>query len=432
MLISRFHAIPRFGLPYTTEDFTTALLALFRNTPPPEGFGLLGDSPKFWTRSGRQALRLLLTALDLTPGSGVAVPLFTDPSLVGAIQAAGHRPVFIDVDPQFLTMDPKSLEAASGTFSAIVAVHLFGHLADVPALLAAARGAPMIEDVAHAPLSYLNGRMAGTFGLASFYSFASTKYWPAGGGGLAVVNNSTLARRVAGIVQTLSPPSPFEEFRNLIMQGAKSAVFSPRLYGIIGKPFRRWAEEWALLEPCQDLNAIQRSYAAVALRQASRFTERVTTQRKNSLRLLSHLDVPKDVVLPQERPGAMYNYHLFPVLLRDSKERAAVAAAMWENFVDTSTIYCGVVSECRRFGYRGGCPVAESVADRLITLPNYAALTGRDIDTVAQVFLSSLEACRNTQASYPVQNFGVWRPARDSGVAAPSRPRLKNVSEPGP
>ena len=58
--------------------------------PLPEAFGLLGDSPKFWTRSGRQALRLLLGALDLKPGSGVALPLFTDPSLVQ--RHRGRRP----------------------------------------------------------------------------------------------------------------------------------------------------------------------------------------------------------------------------------------------------------------------------------------------------------------------------------------------------
>jgi dTDP-4-amino-4,6-dideoxygalactose transaminase len=86
---------------------------------------------------------------------------------------------------------------------------------------------------------------------------------------------------------------------------------------------------------------------------------------------------------------------MFPVLLRDCEERTAVMAAMWTRFVDTSMIYSGVVDECRRFGYRGGCPVAESVADRLITLPNYAALTGRDIDYVAQVFLSELRAWRS-------------------------------------
>jgi hypothetical protein len=78
MLISRRHSIPRFALPYTFGDFAAALQSIFSGCPLPEAFDLLGDRPKFWTRSGRQALRLLLGALDLKPGSGVALPLFTD------------------------------------------------------------------------------------------------------------------------------------------------------------------------------------------------------------------------------------------------------------------------------------------------------------------------------------------------------------------
>jgi perosamine synthetase len=398
MLISRFYSIPRFALPYTPIDFAAALLAIFRNgPPPPPAFGLLGDSPKFWTRSGRQALRLLLSALNLKAGSGVALPLFTDPSLVTAIVAAGHRPVFVDVDPRYLTMDPTSLEGARGTFGAVVVVHLFGQMADMPALLTAARDVPVIEDAAHAPLSYLNGRIAGSFALASFYSFASTKYWPAGGGGLAVVNDSTLARKLARAAESLLPPSRLQELRNLVLQAAKATVFSRKLYGVFGKPMRRWMEKWAILEPSLDLNAIQRSYAVVASRQTSRFPQRVELQRANSLRLLSRLAFAEDVVLPQERPGARYNYHLFPVLLRDKEERSAVMAAMWDQFVDSSMIYCDVVKKCRQLGYRGNCPVAESVADRLITVPNYAALASQDIDGVAQVFLSCLQAWRNVQ-----------------------------------
>ena len=397
MLISRLYSIPRFALPYAPMDFASALVAIFCGGPPPDAFGLLGNSPKFWTSSGRQALRLLLSALDLKPGSGVALPLFTDPSLVGAIVAAGHRPVFIDVDAEFLTMDPTSLEAARGRFSALVVVHLFGQMADMPALRAAAPDVPLIEDAAHAPLSYMNGRMAGSFGLAAFYSFASTKYWPAGGGGLAVVHDATLAHKLARATDSLIPPSRLEELGNLILQGAKATVFNRQLYGIFGKPIRRWADKWALLEPRLDLNAIQRSYAAVASRQALRFPQRVERQRANSLRLLSQLTTLEDVVLPRERPETRYNYHLFPVLLRNIQERAAVRASMWEQFVDTSTIYCDVAKRCRQFGYSGTCPVAESVASRLITVPNHAILTSRDIDSVAQVFLSSLHAWRNVQ-----------------------------------
>ena len=278
-----------------------------------------------------------------------------------------------------------------GKFSAVVAVHLFGQVADMPALLAVARGVPVIEDAAHAPLSYLNGRMAGRFGVASFYSFASTKYWPAGGGGLAVVHDASLARRLAEGIRSLSTPSRSQELCNLALQAAKATVFQRRLYGIFGRPLRRWAEKWAILEPRLDLQGIQRSCAAVACRQALRFPRRVEFQRANSLQLLARLRAVEDVVLPWERPGAKYNYHLFPVLLRDRDERAALMAAMWARYVDTSRIYSEVVKEARRFGYVGGCPVAESAADRLITLPNHAALTGHDIDNVARVFLANLQ-----------------------------------------
>jgi perosamine synthetase len=410
------HPIPRFALPYTSADFGAALAATFRGAPPPDSFGLLGDSPKFWTCSGRQALLLILRALELEPGSGVALPLFTDPSLVRAIVAAGHRPVFVDIDRRYLTADPKSVQSVRGSFSALVAVHLFGQMADMPALLEAAGNVPVIEDAAHAPLSFLNGRMAGWFGKAAFYSFASTKYWPAGGGGLAIVNEELLAARLAALVDSLAPRSRLLELRNLALQGSKAMVFGPRLYGFVGRPMRRWAEKWALLEPVLDRKAIQRSYAAVACRQTSGFTDRVEMQRANSGHLLSLLPGEDDVVLPRERPGARYNYHLFPVLVRDREERDAVRDAMWRKFVDTSALYSNVVNECRQFGYRGGCPVAESVAERLITLPNYASLTGEDIESVAGAFLSSLRAYRQARRrSYPLPDSRCGEPAAIPG-----------------
>ena len=397
MNLSRWNCIPRFALPYTPGDFTRGWRAIFRGAPPARQFALFGEAPKFWTRSGRQALYLLLGALGLKPGSGIALPLFTDPSLVRAITKAGHTPVFIDIDPRYLTIDPQSLEEARGRFSAVVAVHLFGQLADMPAVMTAAGDVPVIEDGAHAPLSSLNGRIAGSFGIAAFYSFASTKYWPAGGGGLAVVNDANLAGKLADLAQMLDPSSRVRELRDLFLQSAKAVVFHRRLYGFCGRPIRRWVENWALLEPRLDRNTIERSWAAVACSQALRLPRRVEMQRANSLELLIRLGLTEDLVLPRERPGAIYNYHLFPVLLHDREERAAVMAAMWSRFVDTSMIYSNVVGEARRFGYLGGCPVAESVAERLITLPNYAGLDVKDINTVANTFLSSLQAFRRAR-----------------------------------
>ena len=157
----------------------------------------------------------------------------------------------------------------------------------------------MIEDTAHAPLSYLHGRMAGSFGVASFYSFASTKYWPAGGGGLAIVHQADLARKLGDTIRSLVPAlARCRSCAAWLLQAAKAIVFHRRLYGLFGRPMRRWAEQWALLEPCLDLKAIQRSWAAVACRQALRFPPRVELQRANSLRLLARLGAVEDVVLP--------------------------------------------------------------------------------------------------------------------------------------
>ncbi len=364
--------------------------------PLPDTLGFLGKGEKFWTNSGRQALRLLLNSLGLNPGAGVAVPLFTDLSVITAIAAAGYRPVFIDVEERYLTMDPERLEAARGKFSAIVIVHLFGQMADVPSLVTAARGVPIIEDTAHAPLSSLNGRLAGETGCASFYSFASTKYWPAGGGGLAVINDGSMARTFERLRMPFQEPSRIEAIRNIVMLAAKAVVFTRLLYPFLGKPLRRWAEQYALLEPPLNDKKIQPTHAAVARRQALRFPQRVARQRANSLRLLAGLAQIPDIVLPHERPGARYNYHMFPVVLRSAREREAMAGAMWSRHVDTSKIFFNIVEHCRRYGYHGGCPISESLAARLLTLPNYASLTFEDIDRVADAFNSSLRICRST------------------------------------
>jgi dTDP-4-amino-4,6-dideoxygalactose transaminase len=240
----------------------------------------------------------------------------------------------------------------------------------------------------------LDGHEVGEFGVASFHSFASTKYWTAGGGGLLVVHNPEVARRVANEVQLLKRQSLIDEWKNLLLQVVKAFLFHRPMYGILGIPIRSWAEKRAFLEPVLNLKQIQRPHAAVALRQAVRFRERVARQRENSLYLLSLLQGAEGVVLPWEWPGAVYNYHLFPVLMADIRERDAVAATMLNQGIDTSHLYSDSIDHSRKLGYQGGCPVAESVAARMMTLPNYASLSSRHIERVARAFLQALRQCR--------------------------------------
>jgi len=399
MPITNLNAIPRFALPYSLADTFAAVGSLFRDRiPAPDPFReLLGEGVYFWTASGRQALWLTLRALNLKPNCGVAIPLFNDLSISTAVAGAGCRPVYIDIEERTLNMDPDSLAAARGRFEVVVVGHLFGNVADLKRIRQAAGSAPLIEDTVHAPLSRLDGRDVGHSGVACFHSFASTKYWPAGGGGLLIVRDTPLACRVREEVRVLQRQSPAAEWKNLFLQTAKAIVFSRALYGVAGLPFRAWAESRAILEPALSFKQVQRHQAAVAIRQALRFRERVRRQRENSLYLLSLLERAEDIVLPREWPGAQYNYHLFTILAADTKERNAIAATMLRHGVDTSRIWHNIVDHCRRLGYTGGCPAAESVPGRMMTLPNYASLSRKDMDRVARVFLSALREHRSNR-----------------------------------
>ncbi len=403
--MNSLHTIPRFAVPYGIGDCCTAVGAQLEWSPKSaDAFRLLlGHRPMFWTSSGRQALWLMLRAMRLPAGAGVAVPLYCDGSMHTAIVAAGLEPVWVDVDQRTLTMDPDSLARVRHQVSAILAVHLFGHLADMDRILKVADGIPVIEDTAHAPLSFYDDRLAGTMGVGCLYSFASTKYWPAGGGGLVILNDGDLALRVARDAARLRPVGLFAELRNIMGQAAKSALFHRRVYGMFGHPLRRSAEPHALLEPCLNTKAILKGQAAVAVRHAEVFPERVELQRRNSLRLLWRLGTVEHTVLPREPQQCRYNYHMFPVLVANREERDAVAAAMLRRGVDTSRIYCDIVEQAEDLGYRGGCPVSESVADRILTLPNYASLAARDMDRVAAAFLESLAEVRRAREASAAQ-----------------------------
>jgi len=351
----------------------------------------------FWTSSGRQALWLILRSLELSPGAGVAVPLYADGSVAPAVRAAGYQPVFVDIEEQTLTLDPASVARKRSQLSAIVVLHFFGHVARIDQLLEVAGLIPLIEDTAHAPLSFFAGQMVGTFGVACFYSFASTKYWPAGGGGLAAVNDPALAEKVAAEARRLTAPSFIDEFCNPFVQASKAMVFRRPIYGLVGRSTRPRAERYELLEPSLSSEAIGRGSAAAAIRQVATFARLVERQRANSLQLLDRLRGVEGIVLPWERSGVSYNYHLFPVLLADEEEKKAVMAGMLERHVDTSQNYFDAVPLARRLGYRGGCPVSERVASRMLTLPNYAANSSADVDRVASVFLESLKSHRRLQ-----------------------------------
>ncbi len=149
--------------------------------------------------SGTAALELVLRALAIGVNDEVIIPANACAAVAMAVIASGAMPVLADVD-QSLTLDPRSVsEHLTGQTRAVIAVHQYGTVADLPAIAAAAGPAVVIEDCAQAAGATVAGGFVGGVGAASVFSFCSGKPISAGEGGLVSTDRADLAARVRRI-----------------------------------------------------------------------------------------------------------------------------------------------------------------------------------------------------------------------------------------
>ena len=150
--------------------------------------------------NGTDAIVLSLEALGIGRGDEVITTAYTFYATAEAIARVGATPVFADIDPATFNLDPQAAEAVvTERTRAIVAVHLYGQPADMPALreVADRNGLALIEDAAQAYGACVDGRGAGSFGDLGTFSFFPTKNFPAmGDAGMVVSSSADLAERV--------------------------------------------------------------------------------------------------------------------------------------------------------------------------------------------------------------------------------------------
>ncbi len=180
--------------------FELEVAALLHGAPAPVG--------ALTCASGTDALHLALRALGVGPGDVVVTSAFSFFATAGAILLAGARPEFVDIEPASFNLDPKALAQAlarpldrahEGRIAAILPVHLYGEVADMPKILAlaGARGIPVVEDAAQAIGAERDGRSAGAWGAAGCFSFYPTKNLGAmGEGGLVTSHDPALLERL--------------------------------------------------------------------------------------------------------------------------------------------------------------------------------------------------------------------------------------------
>ncbi|HWO94582.1 MAG TPA: DegT/DnrJ/EryC1/StrS family aminotransferase [Dehalococcoidia bacterium] len=311
--------------------------------------------------NGTAALHLALLARGIRPGDEVITVANTFVATAEAIVQAGARPVFADIDPETMNIDPAEVERRiTPRTTAIVAVHLYGRVAQMDALLDIARRyhLALIEDACQAHGASFNGRPAGTIGDAGCFSFYPTKNLGGiGEGGMILTADRHIALRAASLRDhgqsvRYHHAALGYNYRMSELQAAALSVLLPELY--------RW-------------NA-RRSMAA------ERYAARLAGA---------------DLVLPSVEKRDNHVYHLYVVR---SHQRNELRSHLAERGIQTAVHYPIPIHLQPAFAdYSEGpdsLPHTEAATSKILSLPMHPTIAAEEVDAVCDAILdfdSSLE-----------------------------------------
>ena len=297
--------------------------------------------------NGTDALALALRALGVGPGDEVITSPLSAAFSALAILMAGARPVFADIHPDRLTMDPSATEAViTSRTKALMPVHLYGQPADMPSLmrLAQQHSLAVVEDCCQAHLATCAGRPVGSFGQAAAYSFYPTKNLGALGDGGAITTAD------AGLAAKL------RRLRN----GGQTTRYQHVEFGVNSR-----------------LDEMQ----AAILRARLTWLPSWTTERRSLAAMYRRQLTGAPVTVPAEHdPGHVY--HLFPILAAD---RAALQSHLKARGIETLVHYPIPITRQPAFAgsQPAACPVTDRVCDQVLSLPLHPGMPASAVEEVA-------------------------------------------------
>ncbi|MCZ7590756.1 MAG: UDP-4-amino-4,6-dideoxy-N-acetyl-beta-L-altrosamine transaminase [Kiritimatiellae bacterium] len=336
--------------------------------------------------SGTAALHAIMRALNVGQDDEVIVPPITFTASANCAAFEGATPVFVDVDPETLLIDPVAVERAiTPRTRAIVAVDYTGHPCDYDALreIANRHQIALVADACHSPGASYKGRAVGTLADLTAFSFHPVKHITTGEGGLVSTDNPVYAEamrdfRTHGITKDPARFLGLEEDAPYAMPDASSssaiAEQGPWYYEMhsLGYNYRM-----------PDINA------ALGLSQLTKLDAFVARRRKIAARYQSAFELAKGVRPLRVREWANPAWHLFVVRIDFAtvgRTRTEVMQELREQGIGTQVHYIPVHLQPfyrRHFNTAlGQCPVAETAYVELLSLPMYPAMTDDDVDTV--------------------------------------------------
>lgn len=335
-------------------------------------------------RSARSAIVIALKALSLPQGAFIGVPLYCCAVVFKAIKEAGYNPRFIDVDPDTYCMSVNDLKNKSSEVKAVIAVHMFGNLCDIPQLQEVISGRPIIEDCAQALGSRFGGKLAGSFGQIAVFSFRSGKYLSVGEGGALYSGDASLEAKMSELTAGFSRPSPLEELVHVATTYLRSALRSRPLWGLIGA--RLWDSyneriSYASKSPLVMGQAYETDRDMV-VRRLPFLASWIEKQRSYANYYAQNLTVDADM-LCSETLGNYYNRLQYPMLIPTSELCDKLAACLRDNQITTSRPYKDIAEIAKTYyGYTGDCSCAERIAKTVLAIPCNHALKAADVERI--------------------------------------------------
>ncbi len=319
--------------------------------------------------SGTAGLHAAMNAIGLQPGDEVILPPLTFVATANVVVMEGGMPVFADVDPHTLLLDPLAVESkVTHRTKAIMAVDYAGQACDYDALrtIADRHGLALIADACHSLGGKVHGRPVGSLADLTVFSFHPVKTITTGEGGMVVTSDAGYADRM-------------RIFRN---------------HGITSDHRQRsdrqtWEYEMVRLGMNYRLTDFQ---CALGLSQFSKLDNWITRRQAVAAHYDDAWSTIQGIDPLQRREGVSHAYHLYVVKVDSTmlgRDRAELFARFRDRGIGVNVHYIPVHLQPYyrdRFGTRPGmCPVAEAAYERLLSLPIFPMLREEDVEHVVDV-----------------------------------------------
>lgn len=306
--------------------------------------------------NGTDALELALRACGVDQDGEVIIPANTFVATAEAVCRAGATPVLVDIEGDSLLMNPALVhEAVTSRTQAVIPVHLYGQIAPVVEVAAAAPGLPIVEDAAQSQGASWETHMSGSLGTVAATSFYPGKnLGAAGDAGAVTTNDSEIARKV-------------------------------RLLGAHGS-------ETKYVHETLGFNSRLDTIQAVVLRhKLRRLSEWNASRRAAATRYNAMLAETPGVILPTTRSGNVHVWHLYVVRVPN---RDRVLAALHKDGIGAALHYPNPIHLTAAFRYLNqgaGCfPVTEQAASELLSLPMFPHITPDQQERVVRALRKAL------------------------------------------